>query len=32
MKENTTTVLSDEIRQQKLRMRTRQFKLLATAV
>ena len=32
MKENTWTVLSDEIKQQKLRMRTRQVKLLATAV
>lgn len=32
IKENTSTVLSDEIKQQKLRMRTRQVKLLATAV
>ena len=32
MKENTSTVLSDEIKQQKLRMSTRQVKLLATAV
>ena len=32
MNENISTVLSDEIKQQKLRMRTRQVKLLATVI